>query len=191
MNNIDADGHAGCCDEFIGFLKGGYNELAHMANGVNRIENLLPGVNIPPVKDIKAANPAQTDAMQQGGDAVFALSLASGEGEESWAAKQVTSLESRVGNILSKNLTEETLGAASREASGGMGIAKETGGNFSHVGKVEQAINGLNRQLTHAEKLLERSDLTDAQIDAISKQIDRAKEGLAKATEAIKPKPQQ
>ena len=105
-----------------------------------------------------------------------------GEAKEgAWRAGQIGNIESKVTNIATKLLTPDTLSAASREVNGGMAVAKQSGGLFDHVGKVEQGISGLNRQLAHAEKLLGRSGLSEEASTALKTQVNNIQDALGKA----------
>jgi hypothetical protein len=77
------------------------------------------------------------------------------------------------------SLTEEILVAAGRKASGGMRVAKPGGGEFDHLEKVEQALEGFNSQLKHLERLVKRSGLSEDQVGRINGLIERARSVLA------------
>jgi hypothetical protein len=108
------------------------------------------------------------NALGMAGTAVVAAVASGGGSEEGFVEKQIATAGQKIENILTLNLTEETLEGAQREANGGMKVAKVGGGFFDHVGKVEQALSGLNRQVTHLQWVLERSGLSDSQVNAIN-----------------------
>lgn len=199
LSHVDADGHCDAngqdCsvwDHIAGTVGGILNIVPDALNlGVAAANHFLsPENQINSFQRIESDAHASSPGMTTGAIASFAIPIGGEAKEGTWLAGQIGNIESRVGNILTNNLTEETLSAASREASGGMGVAKTAGGSFDHVGKVEQAMNGLNRQITHAEKLLQRSGLSEEQTAALTGQIERARAGLTRAAEAIRPKPQ-
>jgi len=69
-----------------------------------------------------------------------------------------------------------------------MQILKETGQAFDHVGKVEQAIAGLNKQASHLERVLQRSGLRESDVQTINGLIERARGLAGAALQAIAPK---
>lgn len=197
LSHADPNGHCdangqNCSvwDHVAGAVGGVLNLVPDALNlGVSAANHFLsPGNQLDSFQRTEPDAHASSSGMTTGVVASFAIPIGGEAREGTWLAGQIGNVESRVGNILTKNLTEETLSAASREASGGMGVAKAGGGSFDHVGKVEQAMNGLNRQITHAEGLLQRSGLSEGQTAALTGQIERARAGIARAAEAIKPK---
>jgi hypothetical protein len=128
------------------------------------------------------------DALGMAGTAILTAVVSDGASEEGFAEKQIATASTKIGNIETKILTSETLQAAEREVNGGMKVLKESGKAFDHVGKVEQAISGLNKQASHLEGVLQRSGLSESHVQAINGLIERAR-GLADvALRAITPK---
>jgi hypothetical protein len=128
------------------------------------------------------------NAVGMAGTAVLAAVVSGGESEASKAEfveQQISRSSTKIENIAKNNLTTKTVGAAKREVNGGMSVAKAGGGTFSHEEKVLQAINGLNRQATHLEGLLQRSGLSEQHVNQINDVIERAKGLLSIAREAI------
>jgi RHS repeat-associated protein len=128
------------------------------------------------------------DALGMAGTAILTAVVSDGASEEGFAEKQIATASTKIGNIETKILTSETLQAAEREVNGGMKVLKESGKAFDHVGKVEQAISGLNKQASHLERVLQRSGLSESHVQTINGLIERAR-GLADvALRAITPK---
>jgi RHS repeat-associated protein len=196
LTRVDSDGH--CCwdelvDTAIGSGKELYNQVAGLASLVNApIDDGLhaAGINFQfgSPRQFEASSSTQNNAMTSMAVVTF-VAPGAGEAKETlWMAEQIGNIEGKVTNIATKILTPETLSAASREANGGMAVAKAGGGLFNHVGKVEQGIAGLNRQLTHAEKLLKRSGLSEEAATALRAQIKNIQDNLANARAAITPR---
>jgi hypothetical protein len=130
----------------------------------------------------------------KGGDCTNALGMAitavvvavasDGASEEAFVEKQIATASKKVENLAAR-LTSETLEQATREISGGMKILKRGGGEFNHVGKVEQAIKGLDRQARHLERVLKRSGLSEARVKKINGVIERARGLISIAERAI------
>lgn len=127
---------------------------------------------------------ANTDAENAVVGLGFVAGLVAPGGEESFVERQIGTAANKIENIAGK-LTEETLEGANREVNGGMKVAKAGGGLFDHVGKVEQAINGLNRQAKHLESMLQRSGLSESHVNRINGLIERARGLLEAAQQAI------
>jgi RHS repeat-associated protein len=193
----DPDGHC-CWDELVDTAVGSgkelYNQVAGLASLVNApIDAGLraSGVNFQfgSPGQFEASSSTQKNAMTSMAIVTF-VAPGAGEAKEGlWMAGQIGNIESKVTNIATKLLTPETLSAASREANGGMAVAKGGGGLFSHVEKVQQGISGLNRQLTHAEKLLNRPGLSEKAATALQGQVKNIQDNLAIARAAITPHP--
>jgi hypothetical protein len=66
-----------------------------------------------------------------------------------------------------------------------MKVAKSGGGYFDHVGKVEQGLNGLNKQITHLQRILKRSGLTESQVTKINGLLNRAKSLVGSGLRAV------
>jgi hypothetical protein len=143
---------------------------AKAANGIQQGKKALDLFN--GTIGFKGTNCASAEncmnALGMAGTAVVAAVASGGGSEEGFVEKQIATAGQKIENILTLNLTEETLEGAQREANGGMKVAKVGGGFFDHVGKVEQALSGLNRQVTHLQWVLERSGLSDSQVNAIN-----------------------
>jgi len=120
--------------------------------------------------------------------AVIAAVASDGTSEEGFVEKQIATASTKIGNIETKILTSETLQAAEREVNGGIKVLKETGQAFDHVGKVEQAIAGLDKQASHLERVLQRSGLSESHVQTINGLIDRARALAGAAVQAITPK---
>ena len=108
--------------------------------------------------------------------------------EEGFVEKQIATASTKIENIETKLLTSDTLKAAEREVNGGMKVLKETGQAFDHAEKVQQGINGLNRQVTHLEKVLQRSGLSESHVQMINGLIERARGLVVTGVRAITPK---
>jgi hypothetical protein len=131
----------------------------------------------------------------QGGDCVNALGMAAtaviaavvsgGASEEAFVEKQLATATARIENIATKDLIGDTLAGAKREIEGGMRVAKAGGGEFDHVGKVQRAIRGLNRQITHLERVLQRSGLSESQVKRIRGLIESGRGLIKIAQQAI------
>ncbi len=165
LSRADADGHcdadgSNCSawDQIAGAVGGALNIIPTALNlpvkGFNAVSGHFGGPQLDEFQTIQPDAHASSTGITTGTVASFAIPIGGEAREGTWLLGQIGSIESRVGNILTKTLTADTLSAATREVNGGMSVAKEGGGLFSHVTKVEQGINGLNRQLTHAEGLL-------------------------------------
>lgn len=124
------------------------------------------------------------DALGMAGTAILTAVVSDGASEEGVVEKQVATASAKIERIAG-NLTEETLDAANREVNGGMKVAKAGGGEFSHVEKVEQLMNGLDKQARHLERVLKRSGLSESQVGTINGVIERARGLLGIAREAI------
>jgi len=132
-----------------------------------------------------------------GGDCINALGMAvtaviaavasDGASEEGVAEKQIATAGAKIERIAGK-LTEETLEAANREVNGGMKVAKAGGGFFDHAESVKQAMNGLNKQAAHLERVMQRSGLNKSQVAKINGLIERARGLAGAALKAITPK---
>lgn len=94
-------------------------------------------------------------------------------------------LQTGTENIATKVLTSDTLAAANREINGGMKVAKAGGGVFEHVPKVEDAIAGLSKQAKHLERVLQRSGLSESQVNQINGLLKGARVLLEVARQAI------
>jgi hypothetical protein len=183
---MDPDGHC-CWDEITGFVGGALNIVPDTANlGISAVNYFLPGDSqIDELQRITPDNRVSENAMKVGTIASFAIPVGGEERGGIWVAEQISNIESKVANIATKVLTPETLSAASREVNGGMKVAKAGGGFFDHAGKVELGINGLNKQLAHAQKVLARPNLGEEATAALKTQINTIQDVLAKAREAI------
>jgi RHS repeat-associated protein len=126
------------------------------------------------------------NALGMAGTAVVAAVVSGGESESDFVETQISTAGKRIENLIG-NLTNETLEAASREVNGGMKILKSTGEAFDHVGKVQDVVNGLSRQIAHLERVLERPDVSESQAGVIRGLIERAGSMLATARQAISP----
>jgi RHS repeat-associated protein len=127
------------------------------------------------------------DAFGMAVGAVVAAVASGGESEDAVAEKQIGTAGAKIENIAGK-LTSETLEAASREVNGGMKVAKAGGGYFDHAGSVQEGMNGLNKQVTHLERVLQRSGLSESQAGRINSLIQRARGLAGAALEAITPR---
>ena len=96
-----------------------------------------------------------------GGDCTSALGIAvsamiaavysGGENEEPFIERQIATAGAIIEN-LAADLAGDTLAAAKRQINGGMKIPKAGGGEFNHVGDVEQTIAGRSKQVKHLER---------------------------------------
>ena len=154
------------------------NELGGLFNFLNR----LGGCEDCPVSETMQPKDRDEEKL------MFIVGLAAfliPESKEGWLEEQIANAERKLANISIKTLTEETLAAARREINGGMKVLKESGGVFDHVEKVQQAINGLNRQIKHLEKVLTRSGMSEAQVNRINGLLKESRDLLRTATRAI------
>ena len=122
------------------------------------------------------------------GTAILVAVVSDGASEEGFVEKQIATASRKIENIETKLLTSETLKAAEREVNGGIKVLKETGQAFEHAEKVQQGINGLNRQVTHLEKFLQRSGLSESHVQTINGLIERARGLVVTGLKAITPK---
>jgi RHS repeat-associated protein len=186
LAKIDPDGHDddepldGVGKEITNSVIGLYN-LGNRA--ATKVSNLLSGRNDQPRQEplLTPSSRAQGTVMTLTGLALMLIP----ESRAEWADVQIERAATKIENIGTRNLTNETLQAASREVNGGMAVAKTGGGQFSHVTKVEQAIGGLNKQINHLEKVLKKTGLSEAQVGKINAQLDKARGLLKVAQKAI------
>ena len=206
LSGVDADGHASCKDVpalcraiLDAFSRGGSivdgwaNYLGQtaekLANGVESAKKDLDTFNsvLGFGKTNCAGGGSCSDALSQATGAVIAAVASDGESEAGAVEGMIARSEGKIANIIEDHLSPKDLSAAEREANGGMRVAGPNGKLWDHVEEVSQAINGLERQVRHLERMLSRSGLSEEQAGRINNLLEKGRGALNVARKAITP----
>jgi RHS repeat-associated protein len=107
------------------------------------------------------------------------------EADEGWIGEQISSAASKVDNIITDHMAEEDLAGAAQELATGEKTVGPDGKLYSHVTEIEQALNGLNNKIEHAERLLKRADLSERQTEALTSILSTAREWVSKGVTVL------
>ena len=192
LGGVDQDGHCdsngqNCSiwDHVAGAVGGALNVVPGTLNlgikAFNAVSGHFGGPQADELQMIQADTHASGTGMTTGAVASFAIPGFGEERASLGTLREVGAVTTKIDNILAKGLSADTISAAGRELSGGMGVFKpgNTGALYDHPREVEEAIAGAQGQITNAERLLNNSKLGTATRNLLNTAVSKAQEAIA------------